>query len=86
MNPLSRIPENVRLAVYALYAILGPVLIYTASRGWTGEGEYQLYVGIGSALTLTAASNVSTGPTMNAAYVGRRRDEDGDGRPDGIGV
>lgn len=72
MNPLSKIPDGLRLALYALYAVAGPVLIYTASRGWTGESEYALWVGIGSALTLTAASNVSTGPTVNE-YVGEHR-------------
>lgn len=61
MNVLERIPSNVRLALYVLYAILGPVLIYTASRGWTGESEYALYVGIGTAFGLTAAANVDAG-------------------------
>ena len=58
MNVLERIPARVRLVLYVLYAVAGPVLIYTASRGWTGEAEYALYVGVGSALGLTAAANV----------------------------
>lgn len=68
MNPLTSIPANVRLALYVLYALLGPVLIYTASRGWTGEAEYALYVGVGTALGLTAASNTRE-------YVGEHRAE-----------
>jgi len=59
MNPLERIPPGVRLALYVAYAVCGPVLIYTASRGWTGEAEYALYVGVGTAFGLTAAANVA---------------------------
>lgn len=59
MNPLEKIPAKVRLALYLAYALAGPVLIYTAARGWTGNDEYALYVGIGTALGLTAAANVS---------------------------
>lgn len=58
MNVLERIPPNVRVALYVLYAVLGPVLIYTASKGWTGESEYALWVGVGTAFGLTAAANV----------------------------
>lgn len=57
-NPLQSIPANVRTALYVAYAILGPVLIYTAANGWTSEPEYALYVGIGTAFGLTAAANV----------------------------
>lgn len=57
-NPLSRIPARARQALYIVYAIAGPLLVYTASRGWTGDAEYALYVGIGTALGLTAASNI----------------------------
>lgn len=62
MNPLQSIPAKVRVALYLAYALAGPVLIYTAARGWTGESEYALYVGLGAALGLTAASNVGPKP------------------------
>jgi len=58
MNVLEKIPAKVRLGLYLAYAVVGPVLIYTASKGWTGEAEYALYVGLGAALGLTAAANV----------------------------
>jgi hypothetical protein len=61
MNPLSRIPNGVRLALYVLYALAAPILTYTTSRGWTGGPEWVLYGGIGTALGLTAASNVNVG-------------------------
>lgn len=57
-NPLSKIPARARQALYIVYAVAGPLLVYTASRGWTGDAEYALYVGIGTALGLTAASNI----------------------------
>jgi len=56
-NPLAVIPTKVRLVLYLVWAILGPVLIYTAAKGWTGEAEYALWVGLGTALGLVAASN-----------------------------
>ena len=58
-NPLSHIPANARRVAYIVYAMLGPVLMYTASRGWTGDAEYTLYIGLGTALGLTAASNIT---------------------------
>lgn len=78
MNPLQHIPEGARRALYLLYAALGPVLIYTGSKGWTGDAEYQLWIGFGVAWSLTAASNVNTGGT----YTPRHLDADGDGLPD----
>ena len=79
MNPLQRIPTGVRLALYLVYAVAGPVLVYTAARGWTGAAEYGLYVGLGTALGLTAAANVST-------YAPRhdRPTEHGDGYASGV--
>ena len=65
MNPLAAIPRNVRIGLYLAYAVVGPVLIYTAARGWTGDAEYALYVGLGAALGVTAASN-ATEPTTVA--------------------
>ena len=59
------IPEKVRLVVYLAYAVLGPVLIYTEARGWTGAAEYALYVGVGTAVGLTAASNLT--PSVHVA-------------------
>lgn len=87
MNPLANIPPKVRLALYVLYALAGPVLIYTAAKGWTGQDEFALYAGIGAAFGLTAASNVSTiVPTGYVSGVrrpiGKHRDEDGDGIAD----
>lgn len=61
MNPLQNIPTRARVVLYVAYALLGPVLIYTAAKGWTGESEYALYVGIGTALGLTAAANARRG-------------------------
>lgn len=59
MNPLSAIPPKIRLALYLVYGLVGPVLIWTAAKGWTGEAEYALYVGLGAALGFTAASNTT---------------------------
>lgn len=80
MNLLQSIPARVRIALYLVYAVAGPVLIYTATRGWTGEAEYALYVGLGTAFGLTAAANV---PAVYAA----RHDatpEQGDGYASGV--
>lgn len=57
-NPLTYIPQRVRVRLYLLYAVLGPVLLYTAAKGWSGEAEYTLYTGLGIALGLVAVSNV----------------------------
>ena len=70
MNVLQSIPARVRLALYLAYAVVGPVLIYTAARGWTGEDEYALYVGLGAALGLTAAANVTRTPPQPDGYMG----------------
>lgn len=72
MNPLQAIPETLRKVLYLVYAALGPVLIYTAAKGWTGDAEYQFYIGFGIAWSLTAASNVNTG----GEYVGEHRAPD----------
>jgi len=60
VNVLEKIPAKVRLGLYLAYALAGPALVYTAARGWTGSDEYALYVGLGTALGLTAAANVRT--------------------------
>lgn len=57
MNILAAIPPKVRAVLYVLYAVAGPLLVYTNARGWTGEAEYTLWVGLGAALGLTAAAN-----------------------------
>ncbi len=67
-NPLSMLPALWRTVLYVAYALLGPVLIYTASKGWTGESEYALYVGVGVALGLVAASNVTLNPKADDTY------------------
>lgn len=59
MNPFQRIPEKVRFVIYVLYVIAGPVLIYLNAKGITGEEEYTLYIGVGVALGITAASNTN---------------------------
>lgn len=59
LNPLRLIPRAGRIGLYLGYAVAGPVLVYTSAKGWTGEAEYALYVGVGTALGLTAASNAS---------------------------
>lgn len=48
----------IRLVAYLVYAVAGPLLIWTQTRGWTGDAEYQLWIGVGSVLGFTAASNV----------------------------
>lgn len=60
MNPLQMIPARVRTWLYVTWAVLGPVLIWTQSHGWTGDAENVLWMGLGTALGLTAASNVRT--------------------------
>ena len=58
MNPLQAIPASWRFALYVIYGVAGPVLIWTSSRGWTGEAEYALWIGLGSVFGFTAAANV----------------------------
>ncbi len=58
-NPLTLIPRRGRLALYLGYALAGPVLTYTRARGWTGDAELTLWVGLGTALGLVAGSNIT---------------------------
>ena len=64
MNPLARIPEPVRLVAYLVYAALGPILLWAKARGWVGQEEVDLWVGLGTALGLTAASNITSQVTI----------------------
>ena len=64
MNPLTAIPEGVRRWLYVVYAVLGPVLLWTKAHGWTGQTEIDLWVGLGTALGLTAASNITSQVTI----------------------
>ena len=80
MNPLSLIPNKVRAALYLIYGIGAAVLIYTETKGLTGDAEMTLWLALGAVVNVTAASNVSTGPTVNAVqspvveeYVGDHR-------------
>ena len=66
MNPLTAIPEGVRLWIYVIYAVLGPVLLWTKAHGWTGQTEIDLWIGLGTALGLTAAANVVPQVTVAA--------------------
>ena len=66
MNPLTAIPEGVRRWLYVVYAVLGPVLLWTKAHGWTGQTEIDLWVGLGTALGLTAAANVVPQVTIAA--------------------
>ena len=66
MNPLTAIPEGVRRWLYVVYAVLGPVLLWTKAHGWTGQTEIDLWVGLGTALGLTAAANVVPPVTVAA--------------------
>lgn len=59
MSIFERIPARIRFALYVVYLLAGPILIYTSAKGWTGQDEWVLYAGIGSAFGLTAASNVN---------------------------
>ena len=66
MNPLTAIPETVRRWLYVIYAVAGPVLLWTKAHGWTGQTEIDLWVGLGTALGLTAAANVVPQVTVAA--------------------
>lgn len=66
MNPLARIPEPIRLVAYLVYAALGPILLWAKARGWAGQEEVDLWVGLGTALGLTAASNITSQVTVAA--------------------
>jgi len=66
VNPLTAIPESVRRWLYVVYAVAGPVLLWTKAHGWTGQTEIDLWVGLGTALGLTAAANVVPQVTVAA--------------------
>jgi hypothetical protein len=62
-NPLAVIPEGARKILYLVYALVGPLLLWTQSKGWTGEDEYKLWIGLGTAVGLVALSNTPASPT-----------------------
>ena len=64
MNLLTAIPKSVRRWLYVVYAVAGPVLLWTKAHGWTGQTEIDLWVGLGTALGLTAASNITSQVTV----------------------
>ena len=66
MNPLTAIPDSARRWLYLAYAVLGPVLLWTKAHGWTGQTEIDLWIGLGTALGLTAAANVVSQVTVAA--------------------
>ena len=66
VNLLTAIPKSVRLGLYVVYAVAGPVLLWTKAHGWTGQTEIDLWVGLGTALGLTAAANVVPQVTVAA--------------------
>ena len=66
MNPLTAIPDGARRWLYVIYAVLGPVLLWTKAHGWTGQTEVDLWIGLGTALGLTAAANVVPQVTVAA--------------------
>ena len=66
MNPLTAIPDGARRWLYLAYAVLGPVLLWTKAHGWTGQTEIDLWIGLGSAFGLTAASNITSQVTVAA--------------------
>lgn len=57
-NPLTSVPPKVRQGLYLAYAAGGPVIAYCAAKGYVGDAELVLYASLGTALGLTAASNV----------------------------
>jgi hypothetical protein len=66
VNLLTAIPKSVRRWLYVIYAVAGPVLLWTKAHGWTGQTEIDLWVGLGTALGLTAAANVVPQVTVAA--------------------
>jgi len=66
VNLLTAIPEGVRRWLYVIYAVLGPVLLWTKAHGWTGQTEIDLWIGLGSAFGFTAAANVVPQVTVAA--------------------
>ena len=59
MNILQQVPDKVRVALYLVYALAGPVLIYLIDKRIAGADEMKLYLGVGSVFGLTAAANVA---------------------------
>lgn len=57
---LESIPRPVRLALYVVYAIGGPVLIYLSAKGAIGPDELGLWAGIGTVFGITAAGNTNS--------------------------
>ena len=57
MNLLTAIPKSVRRWL-VIYAVAGPVLLWTKAHGWTSQTEIDLWIGLGSAFGFTAAANV----------------------------
>jgi len=66
VNPLTAIPKSVRRWLYVIYAVAGPVLLWTKAHGWTGQTEIDLWIGLGSAFGFTAAANVVSQVTATA--------------------
>lgn len=58
-NPLALIPASVRLVAYVVYGMVSLVLAYLAHKGVVGPDEVELWLGIGTFLGITAASNVN---------------------------
>lgn len=56
---LQRIPTPVRLTLYGLAVVGGPVLIYLQAKGIIGADEWSLYAALCSVFGVTAAGNVT---------------------------
>jgi len=56
---LQAIPKPVRLTLYVVYALAGPVLIYLSAKGYVGTDEWALYAGVGTVFGITASGNVT---------------------------
>lgn len=56
---LQAIPKPVRITLYVVYALAGPVLIYLSSKGYVGADEWALYAGVGTVFGITASGNVT---------------------------
>lgn len=67
--------QQVRFVLYIAYAVGGPVLKYTEAKGWTGAPEYDLWLGIGTAVGVTAAANVPRIRQRVTAWVKPRPDD-----------
>jgi hypothetical protein len=66
-NPLAVIPEGARKILYLVYALAGPLLVWSQSKGWTGDAEYSLWIGLGTAVGLVALSNTPATPSPRVA-------------------